>query len=495
MVWDIKGWMIFLKVGIKFKLISFTALLLLGVISFLSFFVLNGIKNYQDTESEAFLLKQKDMFEQYFSETSNSDESLNLNYVQSSKGSIFNKPWLRTIPASIYDRNGDLLSEFKTDGKLDENIDKSLMIQYAIEGKVSYTKVNEVIYFYSPIKYEDKIVAILELQYSVKDSSLFYNNIKYMLYATGFVALILGIILGIIYFSRITKDIFIMKNSLESIQKGNFDKVQSVNRNDELGDLSKGLIFMSNTIEKNIMELKVERDALNMAVDKLKKMDKEQKEFIGNVTHEFKTPITTIKAYADVIGMYDNDLSLIEEGTLNISKECDRLTNMVDRVLNLSVLEKYDFEIKKDKVNLKEVLQEMCERMMGRIKKNNLTIKYNIEDIVFIIDEESLRHIVINLIDNAIKYNKPSGSIDIECYKEENKIIITITDTGIGIPKDDLPKIFEPFYRVENHRSRETGGVGLGLALVKKLVEKQNGTIKVDSNLDKGTTFLIEFIL
>ena len=495
MVWDIKGWMIFLKVGIKFKLISFTASLLLGVILFLSFFVLKGIKNYQDKESEAFLLKQKDMFEQYFSEISNSGNFEVLNTPKVAKGRIFNKPWLRTIPASIYDPTGDLLSEFKTDGKRDENTDKSQMIQYAIGGEVSYTKINDVIYFYSPIKYEDKIVAILELQYSVKDSSLFYNDINKMFYAIGFVALILGIILGIIYFSTITKDIFKMKNSLENIRKGNFYKVQSVNRNDELGELSKGLIFMSNTIEKNITELKVERDSLNMAVDKLKKMDKEQKEFIGNVTHEFKTPITTIKAYADVIGMYKTDVTLIEEGTQNISKECDRLTNMVDRVLNLSVLEKYDFEIKKDEVNLKEVLQEICERMMGRIKKNRLTLKYSIEEIFYIMDEESLRHIVINLIDNAIKYNKPSGSINIECYKEENKLIIIIADTGIGMPKDALPRIFDPFYRVEDHRSRQTGGVGLGLALVKKLVKKQNGTIRVDSKLDEGTTFSVEFPL
>ena len=130
----------------------------------------------------------------------------------------------------------------------------------------------------------------------------------------------------------------------------------TVNRNDELGELSKGIISMSNTIEKSIKELKIERDSLSIAVDKLKKMDKKQKEFIGNVTHEFKTPITTIKAYAELIGMYKNDLSLVKEGTLNISKECDRLTTMVDRVLSLSALEKYDFEIEKKEINLKETL-------------------------------------------------------------------------------------------------------------------------------------------
>ncbi|WP_258880037.1 cell wall metabolism sensor histidine kinase WalK [Clostridium estertheticum] len=483
----------YLKIGIKFKLIAFTASLLLVVISFLSISVLNGIKNYQHKQDQATLFKQKDMFEQYFSERSNLGKNGTSDKAQLARGSIFNKPWLRTIPASVYDTKGDLLSGFKVDGKLNENKDKNLMIKYAIQGKVSSIKNNNVIYFYSPIKYKNGIVAILELEYSVKESSLFYDNTKKMFYGTGFLALIFGVILGIFYFSNLTRDIYIMKDSVENIRKSDFNKIQLVNRNDELGELSRGIVFMSNTIEKNIEDLEVERDSLSIAIDKLQKMGKEQKEFIGNVTHEFKTPITIIKAYAELIGMYENDLSLINDGTLNISKECDRLATMVDKVLNLSALEKYDFEIQKKQVNLKEIFDEICARIMGKIKKSNLTFKCNVENIVVIIDEESLRIIIINLIDNAIKYNKPNGSIDIECHKNGNKITIKVADTGIGICKKDLYKIFEPFYRVESHRSRETGGAGLGLALVEKLVKKQQGTINVDSKLNEGTIFFVEF--
>lgn len=465
------------------------------VILFLNFTVLGGIKNYQEKEAEATLFNQKNMFEQYFSESSKVADSEGSNKFQLARGSIFNKPWLRTIPASIYDTKGELLSGFRPDGKSNENKDKNLMIQYAMKGKVSYTKINDIIYFYSPIKYKNSMIAILELEYSVKSSSLFYNNIEKIFYITGFLALILGTIFSIIYFHGFTRDIYIMKNSVDNIQKGSFNKLPPVNRNDELGELSTGIVFMSNTLEKNIEDLKVERDYLSKAVDKLQKMDKEQKEFIGNVTHEFKTPITTIKAYADLIGMYENDLSLIEEGTVSISKECDRLGNMVDKVLNLAALQKYDFEIQKKQVNLKETFDEICERIMGKIKRNNLTLKTNIENIIVTIDEESLRYIMINLIDNAIKYNKPNGSIHIECHKNGNKIAIIVEDTGIGISKDVLKKIFEPFYRAESHRSRETGGVGLGLALVKKLVERQQGTVKVNSKLDEGTSFYIEIPL
>ncbi len=440
------------------------------------------------------MFKQKDMFEQYFSESSDAENNgINNKMQQSVRGSIFNKPWLRTIPASVYDTKGELLSGFKSNGKFNENKDKEEMIKVAIDGKVSYIKVNDVIYFYSPIKYRNDIVAILELEYSVKENGLFYNKIKNLFYGTGLMALILGILIGIIYFFNFTRDIYKMKNSIKSIQNGEFNKVEQVHRNDELGELSEGLLFMSNTIEKNIAELKVERDYLSMAVNKLEEMDKQQKEFIGNVTHEFKTPITTIKAYADLIGMYNNDLSLINEGSVNISKECDRLTSMVDSVLNLSALEKYDFEVIKSEVNIKEAFHDICERMMVKVRKNNLTMNYDIEDIVVTVDEENIRHIVINLIDNAIKYNKPGGNIEIRCYKNYDRIVLSVSDTGIGIKEEALGKIFQPFYRVESHRSRESGGVGLGLALVKSLVEKLNGTIEVESNINEGTTFSMEF--
>lgn len=131
---------------------------------------------------------------------------------------------------------------------------------------------------------------------------------------------------------------------------------------------------------------------------------------------------------------------------------------------------------------------------MAKVKKNSLILKYDAEDIVVTLDEDSLKHILINLIDNAIKYNRPGGSIYIECYKnDKDKITISVKDTGIGMSEEVLPQIFEPFYRADKHRSRETGGAGLGLALVKKLVEKQEGNIKVNSKLNEGTTFYVEF--
>lgn len=484
-----------MRLGIRFKLVFFISVLLLFVIALSSLLVLNGIKIYQDKEAENILLNQKDMFEQYLDENFSIDSNGDNSNFELVRATIFNKPWLRTIPASIYDTKGNLLSGFNPDGKLNENPEKDIMVKNALQDKISYKHDQNVIYFYSPIKYKNNTSAILELQYSTKESNKFYNNTKLLFYYTGSLSLIIGIVLGCFYLSNFTKAIYIMKNSIQNIQSKNFHRVKELTRKDELGELSRGLIYMSNTIEKNIYDLEIEKNTLSKAVKKLKQMDKQQKQFIGNVSHEFKTPITSIKAYADVMNMYNSDLSLIDNGTKSISKECDRLTTMVDKILKLSSLDKYDFEIEKNIVNIKDLIEQICSRMSGKVKKNKLTLDYQVDNLNILADSESLRHIIINLIDNAIKYNTADGNINIRCYQHKNLLKIEVKDTGIGISEEHLSKIFEPFYRVTAHRSSKTGGAGLGLALVENLVKKLKGTISVSSTLGKCTTFSIKLPL
>lgn len=481
-----------MKIGIKFQLIAFTGCLLFAVIAFLSTSVLNGVKTYQESQIVDTLFAQKDLFELYFSDVYRQDGDSDKEILDFT-GSVFDKTWLRNIPASLYDTKGEMLSGFSDDSSTDKNDEKANMIQSALAGQVVYREYDSVVYFYSPIKYKENTIAILELKYSVTEKNKFYVNIQNMFFTIGSAALLFGIIFGILYFSKITRDIYTMRNSVENIQKGDFKKVKIISRKDELGELSSGLIAMSNTIEKNIKDLQGERDSLSLAVSKLEIMGKQQKEFIGNVTHEFKTPITTIKAYGDLIGMYPEDLNLITEGTTKISKECDRLTSLVERVLNLSVLEKYDFEIQTIDVNLKEALNDICDRLSGKARRNNLEMTWSLSEVVINIDEESLRHICVNLIDNSIKYNKENGSINVECYREGDFGVIIVEDTGIGIDEVNVKKVFDAFYRVDKHRSRDRGGAGLGLALVKKLVERQNGEITVTSEINVGSKFVIKF--
>jgi len=482
-----------MKVGIKVKITSFITSLLILVIVLLSFLVLRGIKSYQRMKNESILLNQKNLFEQYLSNELNSSKYIdmkNQKEIHLNNADLFDKPWLNSIPASIYDVDGKLMYTIENSNK---NNDDDKMINYCLKNKIAYEEKENQIYYYSPIKYNNIIVAVLRLRYSVKETNDFYNNIKMLFMILGLISLAVGIVFGILYFVPFTNDINKIIYSVGSVQSGNFKDIKKVKRKDELGMLSSGVEFMSKTIENNIIDLKKQRDNLSKAVEKLEKMGKEQKEFIGNVTHEFKTPLTSIKASADIMLTYEYDPNFVKEASNSIVKECDRLCDMVDNVLKLSSLEKYDFEVKKKPVKLKPLIEQISSRMLGKIKKYNIEYSTNLKDLNIIGDEEGIRHILINLIDNAIKYNKPNGSISICTYDREKEVYIEVADTGIGISHKDLDKIFENFYRIKNDRSRKTGGTGIGLSFVKKMVEKQNGRILVASEIDVGSRFTIIF--
>ncbi len=482
-----------MRAGIRLKLVTFITALLLVVVLIFSFIVLSGIKNYQKTENETVLLNQKNMFEQYLADKFGSYYSIENSDFQLVNGEIFNKPWLGAIPASLYSLDGNLLSGI-TNNKNGYSIDnEDIMLAYASKDKIAYKYVDDKLLFYSPLKYKNKSVAILKLDYSIKSSNEFYKNIQHLFLLSGIFVLIAGIITGSVYMLSFTKAIRDMKLNVQNIQRGEFRAVTELLRSDELGDLSKGIKYMSNTIENSIIELEKEKDSLKTAVEKLKEYDLKQREFFNNVTHEFKTPLTSIKAYADVMGMYDYDPEFIQEASVSISGECDRLKAMIETILNLSKIEKYEFDYYKKVVELKPFLEQICNSMLGRIKKNNLVLCCDIDDLSLETDEESIRYIFINLLDNAIKYNSIQGKISISLKMKNNQIHLQVSDTGPGIPEADISEIFEPFYTVGDDRSRSSGGSGLGLAFVKKLVEKLNGKIEVISQVGKGSDFIITF--
>lgn len=477
-----------MKLGIRFKLLSLTTALLLLVIMFMSFFVLNGIKKYQAKENESVLFNQKNLFEQYLY------ENLGLEDYDSpflKNGTVFDKPWLNSIPVNIYNIKGKLIYSYGNDGKTDVIAIENKMINYALKGNIAYKTIGDNIYYYSPLKYKNSTVAILRLKYSINEQINFYNNIKALFLILGLISLSISGSIGFIYFINFTNDIKKITYAIESIKSGNFDNLKELKRNDELGDLSRGVSFMSSSLKKSISDLQKERDSLKNAVEELEIMSRKQKDFINNVTHEFKTPLTSIKAYGDLLAMYEDDPNLIKEASKSICKECERLHEMINDVLKLSSINKYDFKIKKTCFNLKSAVEQVCSSMLGRIKRNKLKLQTSIDNININADEASIKNIIINLVDNAIKYSLPEGNIFINAKASKESILIEVADTGIGIPEDSLPKIFDPFYRVKSDRSRKTGGSGLGLSFIKTMLEKQNGSITVTSEENIGSKFTI----
>jgi signal transduction histidine kinase len=187
------------------------------------------------------------------------------------------------------------------------------------------------------------------------------------------------------------------------------------------------------------------------------------------------------------------DVATIREFVEDIGKEADRLNRMTQKLLSLSRIEGQQdgtCEI----VKLGPTIERVVRMLSGIAEKSNITIEQDLaEDCPILILEDDLYQITFNLVENGIKYNVPGGKLMIRVYRDEDNAILQVTDTGVGIPDDAIPHLFERFYRVDKARSRKTGGSGLGLAIVHNMVERNQGTIHVTSIPGKGTTFTVCF--
>lgn len=225
---------------------------------------------------------------------------------------------------------------------------------------------------------------------------------------------------------------------------------------------------------------------------KERKLEELRREFVANVSHELKTPITSIKSYTETLMKYpvDNDtkMNFLEV----IDQESDRMSHIVSDLLTLTTLDyrKHDTELKL--VNMTEIAKSAAERMKMPIKDKNQSLYVDFEgDYYSYANEDDLLQVVINLISNAVKYTPEGGIIHVSSTTDGSKNYISVKDNGNGISKKDQPRIFERFYRVEKSRSRAMGGTGLGLAIAKEMVEAMNGEISLESEISKGSVFTI----
>ena len=471
-----------MKISIRIKLCAFLAVLLFLTVCTLSISVLHGIGENQEREQEAYLAQQVKTANMYVRQLNHTKNSNGLDEFLQSGGDDIAKQLdkMTGMNVALYNMDGE---EVGNSLLFSGERDTKDILSHALKDSVTYQVMGDTMDYMSPLYDVDGQVGVIRLQYSLKKYFDFYEGVKSLFISIGLAVVALSFMGGYFYFDRFAQLILMLKKDAGSIG------------NDEIGELSQGIYRMNIRIKESIFEMEEEQRKLELAVHKLKQMEKQQKTFIGNITHEFKTPLTVIKAYVDLLDMYEDDPELIKDAKSSIGKEAGRLHELVEKALRLSSLEKYDFELRSEKLDIKEVIEEICSRMRGKAKKFDIVLEEKVDKAFILGDRESLMHIFINIIDNAIKYNEPKGSILITNHIEKDRVCVELSDTGRGIPKEDREKVFDSFYTVDKNRSREYGGTGLGLAIVKGLVEKQGGSIDVADNKPKGTTFTVSFPL
>ena len=227
-------------------------------------------------------------------------------------------------------------------------------------------------------------------------------------------------------------------------------------------------------------------------ITRLKQLEKIRQDFVANVSHELRTPLTTIKGYAETL----LDGALKEDQAFQfvqvIKRHTDRLTKIVEDLLMLSRIETKEFQLKMEPVSVRDFIDDIIDFMREPAERKKISLSRNEipSSLAVLADRSHLEQILINLLDNAIKYTPEGGRVTVSAVEKDSEDIqFSVEDNGIGIPKEDLSRIFERFYRVDKGRSKELGGTGLGLSIVKHLVQTHGGSVWVESQMGKGSTF------
>ncbi|RJE88354.1 sensor histidine kinase [Paenibacillus sp. 1011MAR3C5] len=480
------------RVSIKLKFSLFLAGLLLLTVFVLSHLVLQGIERNQRTQTEGLLAQQADTANVYFIQSIMEQSSKVPQTFLETNGAAFGEQLalISGQPVVLYDGNGVIMG--RKHAPPSDSIKQTLA--YALKNKTAYLVEGESMYYLTPLRAGGEQVGVVQFYYSLRDHQAFYDEIKRLFIYIGTGVFVLSFLLAYLFFNSFARSIIRLNDTVGRIREGQF-AVPDMKRRDEIGELGAGIAAMSERLMATMRDKDEEREKLALAVRKLSELDRQQKEFIGNVTHEFKTPLTSIKAYLDLLDMYPDDEELLNTAKTHIAGEAQRLYEMVEKVLQLSAMEKYDFEYNKEILEVRGTIESVLSSLKGKMDKFGLSLETDLHEAYMEADKDYMNIVLANLLDNAIKYNKTDGRICVSSFVRDNEIIIEIADTGIGIPGEVADQIFEAFYTVDKNRAREHGGAGLGLSLAKRYAETQGGSISIVKSDGSGTTFRMTFPL
>ena len=291
--------------------------------------------------------------------------------------------------------------------------------------------------------------------------------------------LLFAAILGCLLFFYLTKRIHKMTKAVKTFEDGQYDLRIPVRSDDEVGQLAKAFNHMADTIQHNLKELQ--------------KNDSLRRELIANISHDLRSPLSSIQGYVETVLMKDESLTAKERHDLLeiILKNAIHLNHLVGELFELSKLDAHQAVPKPEPFAITELAQDVVLKFQPQAEARGIQLitRLPVKLPMVFADIGMIERVLSNLIDNALRFTPTGGKVLVEIQSAGSHVTIRISDTGEGIPQEDLPLIFDRFYRVEKSRTRETGGSGLGLAIAKKIIEAHGSKIKAESQPGKGTQF------
>ena len=370
--------------------------------------------------------------------------------------------------SNIYNR-GCIIGDKKTG---EEYIEKFILSNKKEDSIIVYGKKFSNKTLVKAIKYSDNIFIFINSSLQPLDSSI--KILKGQFGYIVVVSLLVSILIGYIISKRITNPITKLSDSAQKIANGNYDASFDVNT--------------------NLKEIKELASTLTLAKSELSKIESLKNDLMANVGHDLKTPLTMIKAYAEMTRDFKNlPLNKRSENMDIIIEETDRLNNLVEDILDLSKIQSNAYKLKIEKVNLDEIIKNIIKRYYILIDNEGYEFIYNNnEPIIVKADKKRIEQVIYNLINNAINYTGKDKRVYIDIKKEKKKVIVEIRDTGKGIDENDIKYIWNRYYYNEKKHKRNAIGTGLGLSIVKTILESHNYKYGVSSIKGKGSTFFFE---
>ncbi|KNH22895.1 hypothetical protein ACS78_10920 [Priestia megaterium] len=382
----------------------------------------------------------------------------------------------------LVDKDGKVLSNNNLSAfKKGKNIPKELYLRLR-ESKHferGYTDPKTKEYFFTvgrPILENGKFEGGILVFSSIDAIHRSLHNVRNWILITIIGSIFLALGYTLFVSKKLSSPLIKMEKATRAIARGNLETKVNITSKDEVGSLAQA-----------INDLSIE----------LNNYRKNRSEFLANISHELRTPTSYLKGYAQLLKrhQYKNKEELESYSSI-IESEAERLAKLIQDLFELSKMEEGRLELYLQHVDLEEIIEQSIKKVMLKAKEKNLDLSYNIQDELPLIfsDGSRIEQVLFNLLENAVNYTE-KGSIYLSAWLEKDYICVLIQDTGVGIPEDELPFIFDRFHRVEKSRSRKMGGTGLGLSIVSEIIKLLQGNIEVQSKNQNGTSFLVRLPL